>query len=95
MEDQIGINQEQMIIAEGFCPADHQIFEASHFPDQVGIPEVSGVVTDIRIMEAGGLEEDLTAARGELTEQLTCGFILIVIDKIEIQCHSVTPQAQQ
>ncbi len=84
-----------MIIAKGLCPADHQIFEAGHFPDQVGIPEMSGIIADIRIMEAGGLVEDLAAVRVEPPEQLTCGIILIVIDKIEIQCHSVTPQAQQ
>lgn len=69
MQDQIGIDQEQIIIAEGFSPPDHQVLEASHLPDQARIPKMGMVIPDIGIAEAGGLQEYIIGAFGEFLQQ--------------------------
>ncbi|MNC19212.1 hypothetical protein D3C75_671400 [compost metagenome] len=95
MQNQIRIDQEQVIIAKGFGPADHQVFESCDLPDQVRIPEMGCIGADIGIMKAGGLQEDLIPAGCEGLEQAAGLLLVVVINQIEIQFQTAAVQTQQ
>jgi len=84
MENEIGVDQEQVVIVQGLSSVDHEILEVGYFPDQIGIPKVGGIIANVRIVKAGAVKINMITHAFEFLKQPAGFFIVIIINQMEI-----------